>query len=143
MQKLLAAAQGRLADEMAASIPQAEVKPVYGVVIDNHAAARPQHGLSQANVVYEYEVEGRITRYLALLLLSPAKSDRCAVPGSIILPWLWKTVYALSMPGSYDNLQLIKDLNHEHTDALTSSNASFYRDKSRRAPTISMLTCSS
>lgn len=135
MQKLLAAAQGRLADEMAASIPQAEVKPVYGVVIDNHAAARPQHGLSQANVVYEYEVEGRITRYLALFASFPGKVGplRSARQHNITLA-LENGVRFIHAGGSYDNLQLIKDLNLRHTDALTSSNASFYRDKSRRAP---------
>jgi len=36
------------------------------VVIDNHVDARPAFGLSQANLVYEAEAEGRITRYLAI-----------------------------------------------------------------------------
>lgn len=38
----------------------------YGVMIDNHSAARPQSGLSKAAVVYEFEVESDITRYLAI-----------------------------------------------------------------------------
>lgn len=38
----------------------------YGVIIDNHANARPQSGLSIAPIVYEYEVESEITRYLAI-----------------------------------------------------------------------------
>lgn len=35
-------------------------------IIDNHINARPQFGLSKANLVYEVEVEGGITRYLAI-----------------------------------------------------------------------------
>jgi len=34
-------------------------------IIDNHPQARPSFGLSQASLVYEVEVEGSITRYLA------------------------------------------------------------------------------
>lgn len=36
------------------------------VMIDNQAEARPQFGLANANLVYEAEVEGGITRYLAV-----------------------------------------------------------------------------
>lgn len=36
------------------------------VVIENHPDARPQSGLSQANIVYEVIAEGGITRFLAL-----------------------------------------------------------------------------
>lgn len=39
---------------------------IYGVMIDNKAEARPQSGLSKASIVYEYEVESSITRYMAL-----------------------------------------------------------------------------
>jgi len=35
-------------------------------VIDNHPDARPAYGLSQADLVYEAEAEGGITRYLAV-----------------------------------------------------------------------------
>jgi hypothetical protein len=36
------------------------------VMIDNHPDARPAYGLSQADIVYEAEAEGGITRYLAI-----------------------------------------------------------------------------
>ncbi|MDW7651179.1 MAG: DUF3048 domain-containing protein [Bacillota bacterium] len=36
------------------------------VVINNHAAARPQSGLQEATIVYEFLVEGGITRLLAV-----------------------------------------------------------------------------
>ncbi|HHX76862.1 MAG TPA: DUF3048 domain-containing protein, partial [Firmicutes bacterium] len=70
---LLAEARDRLAEELERIFPQSERKPVYGVVIDNIQQARPQSGLARASVVYEYEVEGKITRYLALFADFPTK----------------------------------------------------------------------
>ncbi len=37
----------------------------FAVIIDNKVEARPQYGLNDANLVYEVEAEGGITRYLA------------------------------------------------------------------------------
>lgn len=37
-----------------------------GIIIDNHVDARPPSGLSEARLVYEAEVEGGITRYMAV-----------------------------------------------------------------------------
>ncbi|GGJ64616.1 DUF3048 domain-containing protein [Virgibacillus salexigens] len=39
---------------------------IIGVMINNHSKARPQTGLSQADIVFEILAEGRITRFLAL-----------------------------------------------------------------------------
>ncbi len=39
---------------------------VVGVMIDNHADAYPQAGISKAKIVYEAMVEGGITRYFAI-----------------------------------------------------------------------------
>lgn len=46
-------------------------RPV-GVMIENLAIVRPQSGLGQANLVYEALVEGGITRFLAVYLLTDA-----------------------------------------------------------------------
>lgn len=54
------------------------------VVINNHAAARPQSGLQQATLVYEFLVEGGLTRFLAVydapydepFLIGPVRSLR-------------------------------------------------------------------
>ena len=43
-----------------------EERRAFGVMIDNQVDARPQAGLSKANLIYEYEVESEITRYLAI-----------------------------------------------------------------------------
>jgi len=52
-----------------AAVPEREVikrvEPVM-VVVDNYSAARPQSGLQEASVVYEFLVEGGVTRFLAV-----------------------------------------------------------------------------
>lgn len=55
---------------------------VISVMINNHPAARPQTGLSQADVVFEILAEGNITRFLALFqskmpdIVGPVRSAR-------------------------------------------------------------------
>ncbi|NLM52805.1 MAG: DUF3048 domain-containing protein [Firmicutes bacterium] len=133
--KLLAAAKDKLKTEIARTVPQAEKLPVYGVVIDNFAAARPQHGLVQADLIYEYEVEGKITRYLALYSQFPTKVGpvRSARQHNMILA-LENDVRFIHAGGSTDNIKLLKELNVRHTDALTFRGKQFFRDTSRRAP---------
>lgn len=56
-------------------------RPV-GVMINNHPAARPQSGLSQADIVFEILAEGATTRFLALFqsempdIVGPVRSAR-------------------------------------------------------------------
>lgn len=130
---LLASAQRRLDSDLARVTPQAEIKPVYGVVIDNSAQARPQHGLSGASLIYEYEVEGRGTRYLALFAGFPTKVGpiRSARLHSAILA-LENNVHYIYASGGSDVLLKIKEWGVRNTNALFS--AGFYRDSARRAP---------
>lgn len=57
-------------------------RPVLAVKIENTAAARPQAGLDQADIVYEELVEGGVTRFLALFqsevpeVVGPVRSAR-------------------------------------------------------------------
>lgn len=56
-------------------------RPV-SVMVNNHSAARPQSGLSQADIVFEILAEGGITRFLALFqseqpeIVGPVRSAR-------------------------------------------------------------------
>jgi hypothetical protein len=56
-------------------------KPI-AVMIDDHAAARPQSGLSMANIVYQGPAEGGIPRYMAIfqtqepVQIGPIRSSR-------------------------------------------------------------------
>ena len=53
-----------------------------GVMIENHEEARPQSGLSSADIVYEAVAEGGITRFLAVFycqdagVVGPVRSAR-------------------------------------------------------------------
>ncbi len=55
---------------------------IMAVMVNNHSSARPQTGLNQADVVYEFLAEGPITRFLALYhseippLVGPVRSAR-------------------------------------------------------------------
>ncbi len=129
---LLAASQEDL-EEALRQISQTETNPSYGVVLDNHPNARPQHGLSQANLVYEYEVEGRSTRYLALFSRLPNKVGpiRSAREHSIMLAWE-NNVNLVTAGGRRANMRRINDWGVSYTNAL--ADAGFYRDNARRAP---------
>lgn len=55
---------------------------ILSVMVNNHPKARPQSGLSQADIVYEVLAEGQITRFLALFqsdipdTIGPVRSAR-------------------------------------------------------------------
>jgi hypothetical protein len=46
-----------------------------GIMVENHEEARPQSGLSRADVVYEAVAEGGITRFLAVYLCGAAAEE--------------------------------------------------------------------
>lgn len=54
----------RLIDGIYVNRGEENIFPV-GIIIENQVDARPQSGLSEANLVYEAEAEGWITRFLA------------------------------------------------------------------------------
>lgn len=111
-------------------------KPVYGVVIDNSSPARPQSGLAAASVVYEFEVEGRITRYLALFSVPLDKVGpiRSARTHSMQLA-LENDVHYIYASGSKDVRDAIAALpGFRHTNADNPSLSGHIRTTDRRAP---------
>lgn len=94
-----------------------EQKRPLAVMIENHTEARPQSGLSSADVVYEAVAEGGITRFMALyycnlpdVQVGPVRSAR-----TYYLDWLleYDALYAhvggANSPGPADALgQIIK-----------------------------------
>jgi hypothetical protein len=66
--------------------PLAAARPVLTVKIENAPEARPQAGLDSADVVYEEQVEGGLTRYLAMFqstdapVIGPIRSVRPTDP---------------------------------------------------------------
>jgi len=66
------------------------------VMVENHTEARPQSGLSSADVVYEAVAEGGITRFMAIYL--------CNLPDVQVGPVRSARTYYLDWLGEYDGL---------------------------------------
>ena len=112
-----------------------ENAPVFGVMIENSIPARPQSGLSQAEVVFEAIAEGGITRFLALYqqnkpkLLGPVRSVR----GYYID---WASGFDASIAhvgGPGDALVRMRDGKHKDMDEFLNAQT-FWRSKNRYAP---------
>ena len=133
--RLLQRARDKLAGDLALVSPRAERVPLYAVVLDNIAQARPQWGLAQSLVVYEYEVEGRITRYLAILGTMPDRVGpvRSARAHSAMLA-LENGAHFVYSGGGTDVLQLLRQWRVTGSDASLSRSTSFTRDAARHAP---------
>ncbi|HHX74313.1 MAG TPA: DUF3048 domain-containing protein, partial [Firmicutes bacterium] len=104
------------------------------VVIDNHAAARPQSGLQEATIIYEFLAEGGISRFMAVfdrvlaesLVIGPVRSLR---------PYFAETALeyggAVMFSGtSFRTEQLIAKMPLKKIIA----DKYFWRDSSRKAP---------
>lgn len=106
-----------------------------GVIIENHTEARPQSGLTKADVVYEALAEGGITRLLAIFLqedsgLGPVRSNR-----PYYLDWLseYDGGYA-HVGGSPEAQSLVKSYGIKDLDQFSLGNSAYERVGSRRAP---------
>jgi len=109
------------------------------VIINNHPEALPHYGISQADIVYELEAEGSITRMLALFTdledvgsVGPVRSARTyfnSIAGSYDAPLFHCSGNRLSANGCYDY-----DGNRfsgwKHVDE-TSNSQYFFRDSDR------------
>ena len=116
---------------------------ITAVVINNLWKAMPQCGISMADVFYEMEVEGGITRCLALYsnfsdvgVIGPVRSARTGF-NSIAVSFDAPLVHAggsnFALNANYDASN-DKIANWEHVDAIRGSNAKyFYRDTDRYA----------
>lgn len=137
-ERLLADAQDRLGTELAELArlsPRAERKPIYSVVLDNYPGARPHHGINEASIVYEYEVEGSITRYLALFARLPNKVGpiRSARVPSALLALENDTAF-IHAGGGIDVLQAMRNFGVRSVNELNWDGNGFFRDRNRRAP---------
>jgi hypothetical protein len=97
------------------------------VMIENHPDARPQSGLTNADVVYEAVAEGGITRFMAVFLceeppqfVGPVRSAR-----TYFLDWLseynafYTHVGGANSDGKADALQQIKDYGIKDFDGIS------------------------
>lgn len=115
----------------------AERRPI-AIVVENHPDARPQSGLSEADIVYESLTEGGITRFLALFqtaLPNKVGPIRSARPNFNYLANMWGAAY-VHVGGSEQALEQITtgqlprltDLNEFYNGKL------FIRDDGQAAP---------
>lgn len=108
--------------------------PLTAIMIENHSDARPQSGLLNADIVYEAQAEGGITRFMALYhsrpatVIGPVRSAR-----TYFVQWAkeWGAAYA-HCGGSPDGLTTISRLGLIDLDDM--KGAGFWRDKTRSSP---------
>lgn len=114
------------------------------VMIENHTEARPQSGLSYADVVYETVAEGGITRFMAIFLcnlsdvqVGPVRSAR-----TYYLDWLseYNALYAhvggANTPGPADALNQIIKYNIKDMNQFSIGFPTFWRDYERLGRTV-------
>jgi hypothetical protein len=114
-----------------------------GIMIENHTEARPQSGLTSADVVYEFVAEGGITRFLAVFycedarFVGPVRSARVyfidMIQGYGSYP-LYVHVGGANTDGPADALGEISELgwaNYNDMNQFSIPFPTFYRDYSR------------
>lgn len=119
-----------------------------GIMIENHEDARPQSGLSKADVVYEAVAEGGITRFLAVYycqdaeIVGPVRSARTYFLDFISeygdYP-LYAHVGGANTPGPADALGQIRDYGWQNYNDLNQFSIGFpvfYRDYDRLGRTV-------
>lgn len=104
------------------------------VQFDNHPGARPQAGLIDADIAFEFYVEGGMTRYLGIFLssypehLGPIRSSR---PYFIQTAMGFDAFYA-HVGGSYQALEDIKAYGVPSINAMNSN--AFWREGHKKIP---------
>lgn len=116
---------------------QIDQRPI-AVMINNERKARPQSGLSKADMLIEVLAEGGITRIVAIYQsqmdytgdVGPVRSIR---PYLIELGESYGAVLAHA-GASNDGYFILQRQHKEHLDEITNAGAYFWRDSSRKAP---------
>jgi len=115
---------------------EADIKyrPV-AVMIDNERSARPQSGITEADIVFEMPVEGNITRYMAVYHHTPSEKIgpvRSARPYFIDKALELGAIY-VHCGGSPQALKDIKDLKVDAFDDLAGTPV-YWRSTDRKMP---------
>lgn len=116
---------------------EASAKPV-AVMINNFSAARPQSGLTNADVVWEVLAEGGITRLIAIFQSTDALTDT-------IGPVRSNRAYLIDIADSYgavmahaggspEAYSILRHQNKQYLDEITNAGSYFWRSKDRKAP---------
>ncbi len=106
------------------------------VKIENSAAARPQAGLEQADLVYEELVEGGITRFVVVFhtrgaeRIGPIRSARHVDP-DIVTPLSPLFAYSGAVPPVIEALRAVVQITDVGVDRVPGA---YYRDRERNSP---------
>ncbi|MCZ8519671.1 MULTISPECIES: DUF3048 domain-containing protein [Paenibacillus] len=108
------------------------------VMVNNAPQARPQSGLTEADMLLEVLAEGEITRLVAIYQSSVALQNPIG-PVRSIRPYfieLGKSFGAIQVHagGSPDGYAKLKREHIDDMDEITNAGPSFWREKSRKAP---------
>ena len=109
-------------------------RPAIAVKVENHEAARPQAGLNDADIVYEIEVEGGITRFMALFQCQDARRIgpvRSARPVDIpLLQQLERPLYAYAggVTGIKNRIAALDVVDLNYIDAVDAYEQDFARE---------------
>src|SRR3989344_4594697 len=109
------------------------------VMIENHSEARPQSGLTSADIIYEAVAEGGITRFMAIYLcnLSDAQVGPVRSARTYYLDWLgeYDALYAhvggANTPGPADALSQIMKYGIKDMNQFSIGFPVFWRDYQR------------
>lgn len=118
--------------------PDPQLPGAIGIMVENEAHARPQAGLEKADIVYEMEAEGGITRFLALFYrlgsekVGPVRSARM---GFYDIATAYGVPYAHA-GGNYDVMVELKERNRRllNLDEINTCGPCFWRSSDRKAP---------
>ncbi len=116
---------------------QSAARPI-AVMINNLAPARPQSGLTNADIVWEVLAEGGITRLVAIFQSTDAAADTIG-PIRSIRPYLidlgesYGAVLAHA-GGSMDAYAILQQQAKPYLDEISNGGGFFWRSKERKAP---------
>jgi DUF3048 family protein len=124
----------------AAVLPSSVKHRVAAVMIDNYPYdARPQSGLGEADIVYEVEAEGGITRYMALYLenappkIGPVRSARLYFV-DLARPYNPLFAHAGENDDVWGPLQDLREAGFADVEEILGVGEAFWRDDSREMP---------
>lgn len=111
-------------------------RPVVAVMYDNNPSARPHAGFYDAEVIYEFYVEGNATRYLAIFLMNDPElvgPVRSARPYYIEKSMEYHAIFAHAGASSRVNEE-IRSLGIQNVSLLGPGGGAFWRESHKRAP---------
>ena len=116
---------------------QASNRPI-GIMIENSKAAQPGYGTSQADVIYEFEAEGGISRMLALYSdysgIDRWGNVRSAREYFCYTAIAWDAIY-VHFGGAIEAYQQIFDLGiMDDIDLMSADNCYSFRSSDKKAP---------